>query len=200
MEMVFNIRDTNWRKCSWKKDEFWLYLGSGETIANESSCKAGYDKLFKKWIYTIKEWRTGSWDRFVYAEPLSDIDTDTEIEDFYEIEWFFKNQEAYNKARSWAIVTFTWTYTYLSWGEPVTWNISDLLLWDGVEFYRIVRVYGIYNKDATSPTSNDAISSWDPKLTDSTPKEMRFCVKTFYKMGIWNHSSELCSIMTNFME
>lgn len=209
MEMMFNIRDTNRRKCSWEKDKFWLYLGSGANtpiqLDNEEKCNPNW-QLFEKWIYTIKEWRKngGTWDRFVYAEKLSDIDTDPEIAEFYELEWFFKDEESYNKARSWAIATFTWTYTYLSWSintwTVISWDISDLLLWDGVEFYRIVRVYGIYSKNGTSPTSNDEILTGDPRLMDSTPKEMRFCVKTFYKMGVWAHSSELCSIMTNFME
>ena len=200
MEMMFNIRDTNRRKCSWEKDKFWLYIGSWS--ANEEKCDPGW-YLFEKWIYTIKEWRkNGSWDRFLYAQKLSDI-TPSEIEDFYELEWFFnEDKDNYNKARSWAVVTFTWTYLYLSWsvatGNVVTWNISDLL-WNGVEFYRIVRVYGIYCKASDNPDPNREVG-WGYCYKDSDPKEMRFCVKTFYKMGVWHHSSELCSIMTNFME
>jgi hypothetical protein len=201
MEMMFNIRDTNRRKCSWEKDRFWLYLGSG--VANEEGCltnNGSNDYIFQKWIYTIKEWRknNGTWDWFIYAEQLKDIDTDTEIEEFYELEWFFKDDDVYNKARSWAIVSFTWTYLYLSWSvaswDTLRWEIWDLL-WEGVTFYRIVRIYGIYDKNGAP---EDLVDSTN--LHNSDPKEMRFCVKTFYKMGVWHHSSELCSIMTNFME
>ena len=195
MEMMFNIRDTNRRKCSWEKDKFWLYLGSGVNVSEEKECKVsheGVDYIFEKWIYALKEWKKGdSWDRFIYAERLTDIDDDT----FYTLEWFFKDDEdAYIKARNWAIVTFTWTYTYLSWGVPVVWEIGDLL-WNWVDFYRIARVYGIYDKNGGPDTEVE-----DFNLMDSTPKEMRFCVKTFYKLWAGEHSTELCSIMTNFME
>ena len=164
-------------------------------------CAGFTNQLFKKWIYAIKEWRkNGSWDKFIYAELLTDINTDAKIKEFYELEWFFKDDDSSNKARSWAMVTFTWTYLYLSWsaasGNAVTWNISDLL-WNGVEFYRIARVYGIYCK--TENDSNQEVG-WALCNNNSDPKEMRFCVKTFYKLGAWTHSSELCSIMTNFME
>ena len=192
MEMMFNIRDTNRRKCSWKTDQFWLYLGSGDTAANEEMCDS--NKIFQKWVYTIKEW-VKNWERVIYAEKLANIDDDYKIEKFYSLDgdWFFKDDSDFNNARNKALVTFTWTYKYLSWGVSVTWSIAELL-WEWVEFYRVVRIYGIYNK-----ISNNLITDVS-ELKNSTPKEMRFCVKTFYKMGVWDHSSELCSIMTNFME
>lgn len=187
MEMMFNIRDTNRRKCSWKRDQFWLYLGSGSS--REGSCNTDW-KLFQKWIYAIKEWTNGD-DRFIYAEKL-DVDNKDDL--FYDLDWFFsEDDEILNKARSWSIVTFTWTYTYLSWNDTLIWEIGDLL-WNWVEFYRIARVYGIYDKTATE-SETEAMN-----LEDPTPKEMRFCVKVFYKLWVWTHSSELCSIMTNFME
>ena len=192
MEMMFNIRDTNRRKCSWEKDKFWLYLGSGSD--DEWICDPG-DMIFEKWIYAIKEWVNGGWDRFVYAENLN-IDDD-DIEKFYSInnDWFFS--WVYDTQRSEAKVIFTWTYKYWSWsvesGNEVIWEMADIL-WDGIEFYRVARIYGIYckNSDYTDETGSCPL--------DSDPKEMRFCVKTFYKLGAWTHSSELCSIMTNFME
>ena len=86
MEMMFNIRDTNRRKCSWEKDKFWLYLGSGVDASEEEICETsheGTNYIFQKWIYAIKEWQNGSWDRFIYAESLTDIDED-EFYDFAE--------------------------------------------------------------------------------------------------------------------
>lgn len=192
MEMMFNIRDTNRRKCSWLKDKFWLYLGSGVDASQEEKCdvrNGTTDYIFQKWIYALKEWKNGSWDTFIYAETLADVDEDK----FYDLEWFFDDDEAYSKARSWAMIIFTWTYAYLSWNVPQVWDISDLL-WDWVEFYRIARVYGIYDKTATTPDMEAT------ELTNSSPKEMRFCVKVFYRNLATPHSTELCSIMTNFME
>lgn len=59
------------------------------------------------------------------------------------------------------------------------------------KFYRIVRVYGLYDKRGSSANSDSS----SPK--DSSPKELRFCVKTFY-IGAEYGFSELCSLMTNF--
>ena len=197
MEMMFNIRDTNWRKCAWEKDKFWLYLGSGST--KEGNCDPE-GKLFQKWVYAIKEWIKEG-DRFVYAEKL-DIN-ELDIGKFYSLDddGFFKEDDGkFDKARSGAMLTFTWTYNYWSWsaasGDMFTWEMSDLLS-NGVEFYRIARVYGIYEKnvDNSSTECNVGTCAIGP-----TPKEMRFCVKTFYKMGVGLHASELCSIMTNFEE
>ena len=144
MEMMFNIRDTNWRKCSWLKDQFWLYLGSGASDTNEKKCDPE-TKIFQPWIYTIKEWRNSSWDRFVYAEKLDQLTTIAMQTGFYEDydKFFSDTDEAYKQSREQARVIFTWNYTYRSGsvatGHQFTWNISDLL-WDWVEFYRIVRV------------------------------------------------------------
>ena len=197
VEMMFNIRDTNWRKCSWQKDRFWLYLGSGANTPTrnfEEECDPNW-KTFKEWIYAIKEGEVGN-DRFIYAEPLSV----TNLDKFYSLDedWFFAS--SYDSIRDKTRITFTWEYRYRSWSAEtwaeVTWDIADSL-WNGVEFYRIARIYGIYCKTANIPDQPvDTINC--NKASD--PKEMRFCVKIFYKLGVWIHSSELCSIMTNFME
>jgi hypothetical protein len=188
MEMMFNIRDTNRRKYSWERDKYWLYLGSW----NDESLNS----FFQEWVYAIKEWKNGSWDRFVYAEKLNIWNR---YEEFYDLEWFFSGDATFTTARSWAIVTFTWAYKYRSWsaetGTEVAWLIGDVL-WNGVEFYRVARIYGIYKKDANE---SDVPANLD-SYSYSEPKEMRFCVKVFYKLGAWNHSTELCSVMTNFME
>jgi hypothetical protein len=57
-------------------------------------------------------------------------------------------------------------------------------------------VFGIYKKDVDN---SNTVASAD-EMKDWTPVEMRFCVKVFYDFNWWRHSSELCSIMTNFME
>lgn len=197
VEMTFNIRDTNRRKCSWKRDSFWLYLGSWVTATNEASCNVNLywkDYVFEKWIYTLKEWVVNDkWDKLIYAEKLDKVNTNEEQDLFYnDFNSFFSDDiPDFKESREKSRVTFTWTYTYLSGGVEVTWQIGDLL-WNGVEYYRILRVYGIYCKNAAGP--DDTSCTWE-----SDPKEMRFCVKTFYKMGAGYHASELCSIMTNFM-
>ena len=189
MEMMFNIRDTNRRKYSWEKDKYWLYIGSWD-IGN-------INYFFTEWIYTIKEWKNGNWDKFVYAEKLNGTDMITFYEDLDS--FFSETNSDYINSREKSKLIFIWTYNYWSWsaasGSMFTWNISDIL-WNGVEFYRVARVYGIYEKNSND--SNSPVNGISA-LQNSDPKEIRFCVKTFYKMGVWLHSTELCSIMTNFM-
>ena len=189
VEMIFNIRDTNWRKCSWKKDDFRLYLGSGSTKENECNTES---KEFRKWIYTINEWKNSSWDTYVYSEKLN-ITSDSAINTFYWNDWFWT--DAYNSSRWSAKITFTGTYYYASGSQVKTWIIKNLL--EGVEFYRIVRVYNVYCK-AVDGSDVELISNSCNEPSD--PKELRFCVKVFYRNNWDPHSSELCSIMTNFEE
>ncbi len=75
-----------------------------------------------------------------------------------------------------------------------TWSIKELL-WSETDFYRLVRVYGTYKKDTSNVS--DTVASTD--MRNATPKELRFCVKVFYRTNA-PHTSELCSIMTNFEE
>lgn len=176
VEMVYNIRDTNWRKYSGEKDKHRLDAWTGTS-------------LLTWWIYIIKEWITwASNDSYVYAEYL------TWNTDFYDkMDVFFDNDSDRNRSK----IEFTWSYSYYSGGTIATWKLEDLLGWSGIEFYRILRVYGIYCKNNSEP--NQVVDSSHCN-NDSDPKEMRFCVKVFYEFNGWHHASELCSIMTNFMK
>lgn len=182
VEMMYNIRDTNRRKCSWKKDNTRLYVGTGG-----NNCEYSLDKLFTWWIYILNEGIT--WDnKYIYASGLSIEDVDN----FYSLDWFFG---ATDEQRNEAKLNFTWTYKYLSWSDVLTWEMKELL-WNWVDYYRIVRIYGIYKKNVSTPveTADNAELQW------WSPAEMRFCVKVFYETHWSKHESELCSIMTNFME
>lgn len=175
VEMVYNIRDTNRRKYPWERDKHWMETWTWEAKLDP-------------WIYIIKEWLTWSNnDSYVYAEYL------TGNTDFYEIEWFFdENNSDYKESSE---IVFTGSYSYNSGGYIVTGNLNELMEWFWATFYRIVRVYGIFCKnDDTNPNN----TSWCENSSD--PKELRFCVKVFYEGSSWIHATELCSIMTNFME
>ena len=183
VEMVYNLRDSNWRKYSWERDENWLNIWT-------------WDVNMGEWVYIINESKNSNWDSYVYLSWLAV----SSIADFYDsIEWFFSDDY------SWVIenakLDFTWMYSYYSWDSTssmiATWNLGDLLDVNWLEFYRVLRVYGIYCKTGDSP---DQLVDSSHCKKDSDPKEMRFCVKVFYRNSQWKHSSELCSVMTNFME
>ena len=187
VEMMYNIRDTNRRKCSWKRDNAWLYIGTGSTTYT-TECEYDDDKLFSEWIYILSEGITGD-NKYIYASGLSIDDYDI----FYSSEWFFDSH--FDDIRDSTKLTFTWTYKYLSWDTIETWEISELL-WEWVNFYRIVRVYGIYKKNDSDPD----IPAGENEKKKWYPAEMRFCVKVFYESNWAKHESELCSIIKNFME
>ena len=200
VEMVFNIRDTNWRRNSWEKDKYRISNGYTWMIVNSDKYKVLNGWVLTEWIYVLKEKTTGSWDTYFYASWLIIWDSNpnrTKIDHFYN-DWFWDVDEPYSKYREAAKLTFSWTYYYpeadSNWVINMeTGSIQDLL-WSEADFYRILRVYGVYCKNNTSPTN----TSGCPK--DSDPKELRFCVKVFYR-NLWDpHSTELCSIMTNFEE
>lgn len=193
VEMMFNIRDTNRRKYSWKKDEFRLCLDDDDDFTcNES---------ISEWLYRIEEnsvWNSFHYgnDRYIKLSKIGAI-SESDKDNFYN-DWFW--DDSFTTQRSWTQILFTWTYSYLSWWyqddwtwtwEQMTWSIEDLL-WNEAEFYRLVRVYGIYCKNSNNSNSTSSCAN---KLD---PKEMRFCVKVFYRNLSVPHSTELCSIMTNF--
>ena len=175
VEMMYNLRDSNRRKYSWEKDKHRIDAYSWSNALSE-------------WVYAIKEGKTSSWDSFIYLTWLSVPIAN--ITGFYDIGWFFS--ENFSGSREKSKIDFTWTYSYYSGGIIETWNVDELVNVGWLDFYRIVRVYWIYCKNSSSTTDT---SCWN-----EDPKEMRFCVKVFYRNSQWQHAKELCSIMTNFME
>lgn len=183
MEMMYNIRDTNRRKDAWQRDANWLNLSMNEDPNNIHR--------FKKWYYTVV--KDGS---ALKAEEIKELTShcncrNSDYDNLYENEnnFFGDNDDYYNcsvSLRDWRC-------------GSVKLDSSDVMtetLLDGAEFYRLVRVYGIYKKDVGD--TNTEVSTTE--LTNWTPAEMRFCVKVFYRDGNWKHSSELCGLMTNFTE
>lgn len=183
VEIMFNIRDTNWRRHSWKRDEnrldVWL-LESTDTL--------------ESWIYVIKEATTTTNDRYFYLDKL----TVSNAESFYSDDWFW--WAAFSTQRESTKIQFDWDYKYMEYLNDnrveQAWSIQDLLLKE-TDYYRIVRVFGVYCKTASS--SSTLVNSANCGEA-SAPKEMRFCVKVFYSNNATKNTSELCSIMTNFTE
>lgn len=180
VETIYNIRDSHWRQAPSEKDKRRLYVWWSE------------NHIFEPWIYVLEQWIDG--DLFNYAYKLNRDDGINTLEDedlFYSVDGFFS--WAYDTAKDKARLTFTWNYYYLSWTDISTWSMSELL-WSWADFYRVVRVYGIFCKDTADPNRTNSCTK------DSDPKELRFCVKVFYDSKWLQNARELCSIMTNFME
>jgi hypothetical protein len=84
-------------------------------------------------------------------------------------------------------------------GELSGVSLQDLMDKEAT-FYRIIRVFWLYQKDIEE--DDGFISCSSPGSCDtSDPKELRFCVKVFYvSPNAVKGSSELCGILTNFLE
>jgi hypothetical protein len=82
-------------------------------------------------------------------------------------------------------------------GSTLLTGLQDLMEFDA-KFYRIIRVYGVYDKKSGNQNANLGCT----KVSDcnnADPKELRFCVKVWYLFTFWG-STELCGVMTNFRE
>ena len=193
MEMVYNIRDTNRRRQAWERDKYWLNLGELNPSLNLAY-------VYKEWIYTLKEKKKDG-NMYVYAQNLNIADSN--INDFYNDGFW---NDSYSSARNKAKLDFPWEYSYYERDEEegkeklVEHNsIKDALMWDWLEFYRVMRVFGVYEKNVANPNTKIADIGDDSKKKDWTPAEMRFCVKVFYASQ-WKHSTEICGVLTNFKE
>ena len=182
VEMMFNIRDTNRRRKAWDKDACRLV----KNIDVDNPC----DNFFSTWLFTLEKWVNGSWDMYFYASwiNLGSLEIDEAYGDNF---WAHLDDANWLKDSK---ITYTWTYSIMERGyndderkaEFKTGQNIENLLWDGVEFYRLLRVYWVYDKTD---------GATDAKLA----QEMRFCVKVLYRSsGGDGHSVELCSLMTNF--
>ena len=186
VEMVYNIRDTNWRKYSWMKDAKWA---------------TGFSDLHSS-LYYLKE---QNWKFSLIKLGLSDDGGVCGVDKFYEsAESFF---EALNNDREvrcadgffdWLGVVYSWTYSYYSWGVLVNGEIWDLFK-NGIEFYRVVFVYWFFDKISWNRIG-ELPSPHPEKLTDWSPVEAPFCVVVYYRNRWKVHKTELCSVLTNFME
>lgn len=199
MEMVYNIRDTNRRRQAWERDKYWLNIG-------ELNPSLSVANVYKEWVYALKE-KEKDGNKYIYASKLMSVSdngvTVSDINDFYNDGFW---DDSYSSARNKAKLDFPWEYSYYERDEDegkeklVEHNsIKDALMWDWLEFYRVMRVFGVYEKNVANPNVWIADLGDDSKKKDGTPAEMRFCVKVFYASQ-WKHSTEICGVLTNFKE
>ncbi len=186
VEMMYNIRDTNWRKFSGERDKYWLAM---QEAGSDESCRFGRTVTWFFYIHQIKD--DGSFDPI---GPRCPISLESGFDHYYnDVNAYFEKNGG---GLGYIDLYLNKQYLYYSWGQMMTGKVQDLL-WDDVEFHRVWRVYGVYKKNVDGSLELcDNINC----LQDSDPKEMRFCVKVFYRNGHWKHATELCSIMTNFMK
>jgi hypothetical protein len=171
--MIYTIRDTNWKRRSGKRDEHWL--GSDPLNSWSSSIASG--------VYYRIEQRISTGTNKQQYPALSGFKTNiNNCSDPYED---LIGCSGYNNF----LVEFTGKVSLSGSLVP----LSGLMETEA-EFYRVVKVFGLYDKRWTGANTivGGSFCSWN-----NCPKELRFCVKVFY-VGAEYGFSELCSVMTNF--
>lgn len=170
METVYNIRDTNWTRWSWKRDKCWLKIDPlvdnwSDWCENDIWFQSGHYILKQKIASDQKYWilsGVGQWLNIFDGVDNSDLD--------------------------FALCLSWW------WWEPCPWQIGITREW---RFFREIRGLRLVNKKDNGDLS---CSKWtDSNCWDSTAKEFRFCsIVQFIWNGRWQ--VKMCWVLTNFRQ
>lgn len=170
MESVYNIRDTNWQRRSWKKDQCWLKINP---MVDEWSAWCENDTWMKDSNYKLIELE--SWDQTYFA-----LTWNSETLDLRNKKWF--------------------TYKMCTDGKfwfNCTWSVSSNITDISWAYYRVIIWKWLLNKMTNSYINCD---SWAAGTCwSSTSKEFIFCSKVEYSWN-WIGNVEFCSSITNFVE
>lgn len=222
IEAVYNLRNSNWRKRSDKKNYCWLSVGE--------ECSEHSQQLTNKQIRILGlnngDICTYHYDTHKYG-PIK-VWTQWLIAEEWEIsEWIWDNRDARFKELSlnehpkynenYKLIHYRgrrislWSISAHERGNYFRWNSKqppnsewtnncpfeyitqvNTTLW---EYSRVITIHGLFDKTTGQKlTCTDTASS---PCKSSSPKELRFCSTVFYTKpykGVVN----ICSIMTNF--
>lgn len=173
IEIVYNIRDTNWTKRSSNSE--WCRLKADPLVDTDNDGCENDDRV-ASWRYIIQE-KTAGDQQYFSLEKV-------------EIPWLLSQEDALISMPS----------TQLCQGE--TWRVSCQDTGTTLSIVRAIQITGLYHKNTTTPgwdpincingESNIQVPcGWDQ------PKELRFCAHTHIIADKGTHI-QLCGILTNF--
>ena len=181
IEAVYNLRNSNWRKWSDKKNECWLNVDKEK--CNDLSQKLTDDQMR---IFGMNE-NSNHWDS---PNNTSDI-----------TKWERDDNEARFKQRP-IRKNSNFQLLYHQWQRLPQWSILDperqqaknnsYQYW---EYSRVITIHGLFDKTTGEKLTCNATASSPCK--SSSPKELRFCSTVFYTKP-YQWVVNICSIMTNF--
>lgn len=172
IEWVFNIRDTNWLRWSWRKDQCWII---SDPLWDETADCATQDWIVP-WNYIIDSKLS---DRDQYYFFLSWVSETLDIEN-----WISSDDRVFALCQD--DLNNSW-YT-CPWEENT---------WPEWRFFRMITVHWLFDKHNDVEMNCDRWTSAWCWLNDA--KELRFCsiVEYFWH---WYWKVELCSSFTNFRD
>ena len=181
IEAVYNLRNSNWRKRSDKKDECWLNV-------DEEKCEDMSQKLTNNQMRILgMNENSNHWDP---PSNTSDI-TKWERDDN---EARFKQTPIRNNSE--------FQLLYHQWQRLPQWSIPKTKIQQAKnsshqywEYSRVITIHGLFDKTTGEKlTCNTTVTS---PCKSSSPKELRFCSTVFYTKP-YQWVVNICSIMTNF--
>jgi len=179
MEWVFSIRDTNWQRWWWKKDQCWLKVNP---LVDDWDDGCENDEWFGSWAYVLALATWAKDQEYFYLSNQSQ---------FFNPKWPLTSDDwkylLCEDKNSWVIKACTW-YT----SRP-----SDYF--DATLFFRQVRGGYLLDKNANNDITLNC-NKWDDSWCgDWRFLEKNFCVDVFYFDGV-KKKITMCSVMTNFMK
>ena len=218
IESVYNLRNSNWRKWSDKKNECWLNVNKEE--CDEDSRKLTYDQMrifgmndgdictFDSNSRSYAPITIGTTNGFLnkgsnISQRIRD-DKEARFKDFEENRSPKNNLEyklVYYRGKRiplWGISGRERTYYYnREWlgyeNCPPEYIEKNTSPW---EYSRVITIHGLYDKESKKQLSCTHDHP-DKECNSSSPKELRFCSTVFYTKP-YQWVVNICSIMTNF--
>lgn len=187
VEAMFQMRDTNRRRRSSKRDLCWLKtnpLVDDISDPDNEWCENWDERL---WSGNYVVFSTGIWEQKYFVAQL--------------ITWF-----SLDISGSWWIQSWDLNYSLCFWsGEwyPCPWREYTWWEW---KYFRQITGKGLFLKNSNIAgweyldCKNGSDVLWPNACGDSSAKEYRFCSKVEYNNGRGISNVEICSLMTNFFE
>ena len=186
VESMYQIRDTNRRRWSSKRDMCWLktnpLLDEVDWFSGWSGCE-NLDELLWSGNYVILN--NMIWNQ-KYFTAKRIIWSDLNIKDWIQ-SWDL----------NYSLCFWSWEWYTCPWIRYTS--------WEGRFFRKIIGKW-LFSKDSNT-AGGDYLNCtygsevvWTQDCGDGSAKEYRFCSKVEYENGRWISDVEICSLMTNYLE
>jgi len=183
IESVYQIRDTNRLKRSWKKDQCWLKMNPLVDVGND-------------WCENDARIWSGN---YIIEEKWSEIESESKSKYFvlswWSISWFDIENWMSGNNNFYRLCFLTWQRRACPWIDRSTWSSAEWV------YLRQISWKWVFLKDVNASWWNYInCTIWnDTNCWDESAKEYRFCSRVWYMW--WNNwEIEICSLMTNFVK
>ena len=175
VEWIFDMRNTNWQRWWWKKDQCWLKINP---LVDDSDNGCENDTWFQSGSYILSlTWISQKYFSLKVQSPALQL--------------------------NWPIKTTDWNYLLCKQNGIIS-SCSPTVSSRPANYFSPIlyfqQVRGWYLLDKNAPSNSLNCSEWDDtNCWDGRFLEKNFCVDVVYFNGAKKHVT-FCSVMTNFQE